>query len=261
MTSKKIFSTLVAVSALLLAGCNLYAPLDATSTDADRVEIAQKCLSDGDYDCAVAEYKKLNDAALKREKLCLVYIGQAGFGLSQLIKISNSSGNKQKVLGLVANAMLPYTGVKKTAADNAITACQDFRDNTTAGTPERKTAVLANTLGKFAHCGILLARTTVELGVDDDVNGTCTTASTYKTVSTTSVSAAGNGSVSAGNPGMCAADAVACGKDLKAVGDDSTELSAAGLGNVSNTFNSLPAGAYDISGAATVVRAGLLQTL
>ena len=263
MTSKKILQLVLAISAPLLAGCNLYAPLDAASTDGDRIEIAQKCLTDGDYDCAVAEYNKLADAALKREKLCLVYIGQAGFGLSQLIKISSSTSDKQKVLGIIANAMLPYTATKKTAADNAIEKCQDFRNNTTTGTPERKVAVLLNTLVKFTRCGVLLTRTTKEMGTDDDaLTGTCTTASTSPTaVSTASVSAAGNGSVSVTQPGMCAADAVKCATDMAAISADSAELTAAGLGNVSNSFGSLPAGVTNTAGGATIVRAGLLQTL
>ncbi len=251
MTSKKIFLPLIALLVISLVSCNLYSPLQGGSSVQDHIEIAQSCLTNGDYDCAAAEYGALPAGSLREQKLCTVYLSQAGFGISQLVTVFKLA-DKKKALGAVANKILPYTAKKLDGATKAIDHCGQFL---TAAAPgdEHLLAALLKSLGYFVHCGVLMAKTTSVLDTGD---GACTTPSTNTSVAAASISPAGDGSVSVASPGMCSADAVSCLNDVQAL---STTDFGSSLGDVSQAFTQVKT--LFPGATAQAARLGLIQTL
>ena len=254
MTAKKFILPLVILLSSSLVSCNLYSPLEGSGTQLDHLEIAQSCLTKGDYDCAAAEYQALAAGSLKEEKLCTVYLSQAGFGLSTLVTVFKLA-DKKKALGAVANKVLPYTAKKLEGAVKAIDHCGKFLDVATAGDPHTL-AVLLKSLGYFVHCGVLMAKTTVFLG-NGAADTTCTTPSTFSTVTAASISSVVDGSISASSPGMCSADADLCLSDVQSVG--TTELGS-GMQDILDSFTKVKAQLG--AGASTqAARLGIIQTL
>ncbi len=256
MTPKKKFALVSVLVGSLLTSCNLYSPLEGSGSVQDHLEIGQACLTDGNYDCAAAEYGALPAGTQRQQKLCALYLSQAGFTLSTLVTVfkNASDGAREKTLGVVANKLLPYTVQKQTGADKAIVECQAYLDLNPAG-DEGKLAELLRALSYFTHCATLMAKTTSVQTVSD-ADDTCNTPSTQTKVSATSISAAGDGSVGAGSPGMCRADAVACFDDIDKMASNSLSAEQA---EIKDAFDEIRA---KFSGpAAQIARAGVISTL
>jgi len=252
MTPKKIFVLVSVLVTTVLTSCNLYSPLEGGGSVQDHIEIAQECLTRGDYDCASTEYNALPDGTLKQQKLCAVYLSQAGFTLSTLVTVFKSAqeGAREKTLGTVANRILPYTASRQSGADKAIVACKAYRDLNPTG-DELQLAELLQSLSYFTHCAVLMAKTTSLQTVDDVA---CTTASTSTTVTAASISKSGTGTVDAANPGMCSADALACVDDISKMAPASVSQD-----DFKKAFTDLQTKVT--GGAAPVARAGLISTL
>ena len=257
MTPKKISVLLSALVSVLVAttltSCNLYSPLEGGGSTQDHLEIAQECLTRGDYDCAVTEYKALPDGSLKSQKLCTLYLSQGGFTLSSLVTVFNLP-DKKKSLGAVANRALPYTASRQTGADEAKTHCAAYKTAVATGVAaEQQLGELLLSLSYFNHCAVLMSKTTT-LQTTDDV--ACTTASTQTTVTAAGISKAGDGSVSATNPGMCKDDAEACLADISAMASTSV---GGQLQYIKDAYDQIKA---QFPGAsAQAARAGLISTL
>lgn len=255
MTPKKSILIITVLLGSVLTSCNLYYPLDAKSTEQDHLEIAQKCLTSGDFACAEVEYNALTTPSLKNQKLCTLYISQAGFGLSQMIKLSNNAN--AQVLGTIANAILPYTAAKLAAVDKAKTYCSAFNDiakNSTAD--DAKLGALLKTLSLFTSCAVRLARTTSVMATSDTDTACSTPSTSPNAVTRNSITTLGDGSLSPAAPGMCSADAVQCANDL--ITADSAVINA-GLDGFKSTLSNVPAGAK--GAASSPIRLGLQQTL
>ncbi len=258
MTAKKHTFIITLFLGSLITSCNLYSPLQGGGSELDHLEVAQKCLTDGNYVCAAAEYNALAEGQLKQQKLCTLYITQAGFGLSQLINVFTNANSK--VLGKIANAILPYNAAKLDAIDKAKTACTAFNTLVKAGTvtSDKQLGALLSTLSLFTSCGVRLGKATTGMATSDTDTACTTTSTTPNSVSAATVSAAGDGSVSAGQPGMCPADAIQCAIDLTSV--DAASIRAAGFDDVATAAEQIPAAAKN-SATGQAARIGLLQTI
>lgn len=216
---------------LILAACNIYAPFNSASSDADLKELALKCLHDGDYDCAVAKYSALSDATEKAFYLCTTQLGRSGFTLSSLvttIKEKNSG-----VLGSLAKAVAPYTDLKGEASAEAATQCAAY--NTLSG--NNKTAVLLNTLSQMGGCSLRMAKSAV-CACSDNTETTCTTRTTAVDIDADAVASTGDGSITGGSPGMCKADVEICRENILSIDPDA--LDEAGLGDIRESYDQIP---------------------
>jgi len=252
---EKIFRvfTLAAFLPLLLS-CNIYAPLTGNSSDEDHLEEAQKCLHNGNYDCAIAEYNKLPEGSLKKQKLCTAHLSKMGFTLSSLINTvqEQSSG----VLGKLANNLGVWSADKYASSEAARAACLDFSAQSDSG----DLGVLLKTLGLLGHCANLVSKADLIVGVTDDENEDCTTAGNSSgTVNQADITKDGSGSATPSNPGMCAKDAVACRTDILAL--DPSSLDDSGLGDIKGAYDQIPEELKDEGAGIAALRSGLATTL
>ena len=91
---------------LYLISCNLYTPFNTTGSDLDKLEEAQKCLSDSNYDCALEQYEKLEDNTLKQQKLCQTYLSRGG--VTSTVLVNSLNQNSSKMLPNYAQKFVPW---------------------------------------------------------------------------------------------------------------------------------------------------------
>ena len=95
---KSILSLITWVTFLIgVLSCNVYSPLNSNNSDLDKLEEAQRCLKDLNYNCAIAQYEGIKDSDLKEQKLCQVYLTKGGVTLTVLINTLNSPLDISKI--------------------------------------------------------------------------------------------------------------------------------------------------------------------
>lgn len=234
---------LFVVVVISLIGCNAYRPFNSKSEINDYLEEAQRCLHDGDFDCAISNYNALPDGAQKQEKLCLVYLSKGGMSLSDLVSVVNQSSNT--MLGALAQSLVPWTAAKSDSIDLAKTHCAD---SSLTGT---NTGVLLKALSLYSHCAIRMAKTDVYVATSNGDTNCNTAGDGDGRITSNDISDNSNGTIS--SRGMCSADVTTCATDLNGISNG--ELASAGLSDLENAFDALPAGST--SGTTTTARAAL----
>jgi len=249
MKKKQLPYVIGPVVAAFILSCNVYEPFDSASSDQDFVELALKCLHKGDYACAVDNYSKITNATTKSEKLCTVNIGRAGFNLTALI--NSFDAKDQKVLGTIANQLVPWTAEKGAAADAARTQCAAY-----SAAVNTKLGTMLDTLSALLRCTTYMAKTD-KFQAANAADTACVTAN-----------AASNGKVeqadiavnSAGDlPGMCAADAKQCLTDILSI--NATSLGNSDIPDINDAYKNLPAPLQSALSNDTAVRQGLRTAL
>jgi hypothetical protein len=218
--------------AALITSCNLYSKFGSVGSDETKIEEALKCLHDGDYDCAIANYSALSDATQKARRLCQVQLARAGLTLSVLINTLGKNSASADVLGSVANAVIPWTQEKETAiaalevkTGSAYSGpCDTFYQADTTS----QYAQTLFTLSGIMSCAVRMAKADQLVGNSDSDVACATAGNLSSKVTAEDISDNADGSIAA--KGMCSADAVLC-KDRflevsKATGGDA-EISQA----------------------------------
>ena len=248
---KSILSLITWVTFLIgVLSCNVYSPLNSNNSDLDKLEEAQRCLKDLNYNCAIAQYQGIKDSDLKEQKLCQVYLTKGGVTLTVLINTLNK--NSAKVLGNLSKTFLPWTSQKLTDLELAKTHCVSFAETSNSG----DLGVLLKTIAVFSDCAIRMARAEKFRALA--VAGDCTTASP----STNGILEAGDigqstGVIDSTHPGMCDSDVQACRDDLVSVTEGN--LNSSGYSDLAAAIHLLPNGIS--SGVNTTIRAALSTTL
>jgi len=224
-------------SCLIIVSCNVYTPLNTNGTDTDKLEEAQVCLKDSNWDCALEQYNQLKDNTLKEEKLCQVYLSRGGITLSVLVNILNE--DTDKLLLNLGNELLPWNRDKSRDLDLAKTHCSNFRSLSNSAD-----AVFLKTTSLLAHCAIRLARTDRFQAIPSDDTCTLDNISSHNGIlGANDVCQSNDGSLGgagAEKPGMCSQDVDVCAQDIIAVKDVQTELSDLGFSELGGAAGKLP---------------------
>lgn len=216
-----------------ILSCNAYAPLNSNNSDLDKLEEAQKCLKDSDYDCAINQYKGLGDATLKNQKLCQAYLSKGGITLSVLAKeINNSSA---KMLSGLAKALFPWSSQKSEDLDNAKNYCVAYSSDSSSG----EMGILLRTVAVFSHCAIRVTKAELFQATSDA--GPCNqTISANGSLDALDIAVNSNGTLASNAPGMCSDDVNTCGQDITSITE--AELTQAGFDKLAGAINNLPQG-------------------
>jgi hypothetical protein len=231
------FRSFATVFALVgLASCNLYSGLSSVGTDQGRVEEALKCLHDGDYECAIAQYTALENTDERNRRLCQVQLARAGLTLPVLINQLGSGTEESSSLGDLAQAILPWTQEKQTAVEAAAVPCDAYF----AAAPTSELAQVLSTLSGAMDCAVRLAKTDT-LVASSDTDTVCTTPGNKSgTITADDVSDNADGSITA--VGMCTTDATACKTRIAAT---------SGAGGGDENLDSLVGQLTGLTGAST----------
>ncbi len=237
---------------LLLTGCNAYAPFASPGSDTEYVEEARKCLLTSNYDCAITNYNRIADSALRNQKLCLVNISKAGMNLNSLVTVATSGSSGASLLKLTANQILlrGYTQTRLEAGAAAVTQCALL------GTDQ--TSTLLKLLSRITDCGVRLAKSDSLVATAEGGSTTCDSATpgnNNRVMDDADIGGDVGGVVDAVNPGMCQADVQACVDDMTAAGALGGSLaSSTGLSALAANANA--AAALLGSGTGTAVCQG-----
>jgi hypothetical protein len=231
----KLFRHLLGILLLipLLVSCNLYTPLNTSGSDSDKLEEAQVCLKDNDYQCAIDQYEKIEDAALKQQKLCQIYLTRGGITLSILVNVLNE--NSSKIIVNLGNRLLPWTSNKSADLQLAKTHCSEYRNLSSDSD-----ASLLKVTALFSDCAIRMART--DRFQSTTVDDTCTLAnfsSSNGLLTAPDIGGDGAGSIDT-TPGMCSSDVNACVSDVIALKNSQSELSGLGFSDIGGAAGQLP---------------------
>jgi hypothetical protein len=233
----------LALACPLLLSCNVYKNFASPGNSVEYIEEAQRCLADGNYDCAIANYSKVTDANTKNEKLCIVNIARAGLGMSALIDVITNSGSGSRVLRNLAEKVMPYSTTKEEAAAASITACALMASS--------DTATLLKSLSYLVDCGVRVAKTDTLITSVDNGGTTCnSTASGDASGTITATDIGGDpatGVLSVTHPGMCTYDAQQCKSDLLNAQALNGGLSTSGFDSIASNITALSS----LYGAAT----------
>lgn len=233
MLRKYRILTLALVCPLVLS-CNVYKSFAAPSSVVEYIEEAQRCLADGNYDCAITNYNLLPTGTQKTEKLCIVNIARAGLGISTLIDIVTNGASSTEMLGNLAEQLLPYSTVKEAAAEAAITNC------ILLGTDD--TATLLKTLAYTVDCSVRISKTDTLVATVDAGNATCnstTPGNASGTITAADITKNGSGTLSGAQPGMCQKDVNACVTDINNASALNGGLSTAGFSGIVSNLTSI----------------------
>lgn len=229
----------LALACPLLLSCNVYKSFASPSTTVEYIEEAQRCLADGDYDCAIVNYGKVTDANTKNEKLCIVNIARAGLNMSALIDVITNSGSGARVLRSLAEKILPYTQTKEDAAAASITACALMASS--------DTATLLKSLSYLVDCGVRVAKTDTLITSVDNGGATCNSTEAGNASGTITAEdiggdptvGAGAGDLSVTYPGMCTYDAHQCKTDMSNAQALNGGLSTGGFDSIASNITAL----------------------
>jgi hypothetical protein len=181
----------------LLLSCNIYRPFTSNSSDEDHREEATKCEQDGDYACAISNWKQLSVQSEQDQHLCMIEISQAGIGISVLVKQLAGKIDTNTILGDLATAVSPYTADKATAATQALSTCGAYR-----GELPGQLADLLLGAALLADVSVRIARTAQAIGTDDTDTACTTTPPDPGQINQTNITQSKLGT----GPGMCKAD-------------------------------------------------------
>jgi hypothetical protein len=200
---------------LLLNGCNVYAPFASPGSDAEYIEEARRCLATSDYDCAIANYSRIAETALKNQKLCLANISKAGMNLTSLVSVATSGSSGSSLLKLTANQILlrGYTQAKLDAAASAVTQCALLGSD--------QTSTLLKLISLITDCGVRLAKSDTLVATSEGGATTCNSATAgngNRVMDDADIGGSGAGVVDGSNSGMCEADVQACVNNMNAAG-------------------------------------------
>lgn len=232
---------------LVLAGCNIYQPFKSSKTANDYIEEAQKCLHDGDYDCAITNYNQLPAGVDKQEKLCTVYISKAGMSLSDLVSVVNQ--NSVRMMGALAQSIVPWTEAKGTAIAAGITACGD------SALVATETGKLLKALALYTDCAVRMAKTDEFVATSNSDTACDTAGNRNGLVREGDIADNSDGTISA--TGMCAADVTACRTDLRTISVESL-LSGIGVDSLATAYQAIPS---ELTGSSSGTTDGLRAAL
>lgn len=246
---------LVALGVLPFAvSCNLYKPFSSGSSVSDILEEAQACLHAADYDCAITQYSRLPDGNQKSEKLCVVNMAKAGFGLTVMMETVTNSNSSTALVGSLANDLLPFSATKLAAAEAAKENCADM-------TSTDDTAKLYKVLSLLVDCAIRIARTDTQQATSANPTE-CNITEEHTgdgVIDASDIGGnAGTGALSGGEPGMCDVDALICVENLDLAVDE--DLTGSGMGFLEGNLGAIPAGVVS-AGTASAARDALKDTL
>lgn len=214
----------------VLLRCNVYAPLRSASSDADYLEEATKCLHDNDAACAAEQYEKLSNADLKNEKLCTLYVSEAGLGLSAIPAIKEAGA---KMLSAIAGKLLPWSQVKSDASDKAVTYCTNLAASPSAG----DLSTLLKFISILTHCSTRIAKTD-QFVASSNSDTACTTAGNGDgKITQSDIGDGALGTIT--SKGMCSADVRTCITDLASM--STGDLEKAGYTDLKDALNKIPA--------------------
>lgn len=230
--TQKLFYFLIL---FLFSACNVWSPLEAENDSEALIEAAQKCLHDGDYDCAIEKYLALPVGELRDRKLCTGYLVKGGFTLNSFLNVV--SLDSSDMLGALAQSLVPWSEDRGDAAANAYTHCKAFGEYSTSGS----LGVLLKTMGAYVDCASRISRTDLWVATSN-ADTSCSTPGNGDEIITQSDLGPAGGSISSGNPGMCASDVNACVEELSDLDSSGTsgELGDSGLGDIQGSFDSIP---------------------
>lgn len=248
---KKILRTLGLFLVLLgVTSCNIYSPFAQKSSTQDLVEEGQRCMHDGDYACAEEAYTAIPDAEVKNEKLCKMFLTKGGMTLSFLI--DTVTNNSSKMLGELAQGLVPWTQAKSDALDSAKTACANYVSSTTTSASANQ-ATLLQSVGLLVHCAIRVAKTDVYVATSNSDTACNTAGGGNGTISQSDIGDNADGTIT--SRGMCAADASMCTTDISSM--SASSLSAAGLSAIADALNAIPAALRTSSSTAIASRGAI----
>lgn len=236
MKTFRTLSLLISIFSLL-ASCNVYTPFNTNGADLDKLEEAQVCLKQNDWDCAIEQYQKLNDNTLKQQKLCQTYLSRGGITLSVLVNILNK--NSEKILVNLGNELIPWTSNKSQDLELAKTHCGNFSSLSPSGD-----SLFLKTTSLLAHCAVRMARTDRFQAIPSDDTCTMANISSNGVLGAGDVCQTADGSLEdsgVAKPGMCSQDVNACVSDILAVKDVASELSSLGFSDLAGAAGKLPA--------------------
>jgi hypothetical protein len=248
------------LAVLLLASCNIYAPFNSKSSEIDYVEEGTKCLNQGDFACAIANYQSLPDGDLKNQKLCTGYLAKAGLTLNVLLNIVTQQN--QTMIGALAQALIPWSATRQSDAENAKSFCVTYQ----TANPTNSNAALFATMGYLVDCAVVMAKTDQYVGVDDN-DAVCNTAGNNNgTLTSSDISGTGAANF------MCTQDTITCGYDIAEISTPAFKQSLrdAGLSNIAGALDAVPSdlttkldtsSASNTTAAADTYRAALATTV
>jgi len=160
-----------------------------------------------------------------------------------------TTGNK--ILGKIAQQVMPWTSAKATAVTSAQTYCANFATTAT----NAKFAALMLSLSRMLDCSLRIAKTDLYVGTSN-ADTSCTTPGNANGVLTaTDVDPSGTGS---GVNAMCAADITACSTQIAAI--SLTQLNASGLDSISGNITTIQT-ALGLAGTTDIARTALAGTI
>ncbi|MSP19498.1 MAG: hypothetical protein EXR74_08010 [Bdellovibrionales bacterium] len=248
---KSILSLITWIIFLIgVISCNVYSPLNSNNSDLDKLEEAQKCLKDLNYNCAITQYQGIKDSDLKEQKLCQVYLTKGGVTLNTLI--NTISKNSSKMLGDLSKTFIPWTSQKLNDLELAKTHCVSFAETSKSGDQ----GVLLKTIAVFSDCAIRMARTEIFRATTEAQGCAIASSTTNGTLEVGDIGQS-NGVIDSDNPGMCQSDVLACQADLGSLIE--ADLNNGGFPDLAGAIHLLPDGIT--SSSTTTIRAALRTTL
>lgn len=237
----------------VLVSCNIYSPFAQRGSTEDLLEEGQKCLHNNDYPCAIEAYNAIPDALVKNEKLCKVYLTQGGMTLPFLI--NTVTKNSSKMLGELSQGLSPWTEGKSDSLDRAKTSCADYVTQATASgnAIALNQSTLLRSISLLVHCAIRVAKTDLYVATSES-DTTCNTAGNRDgAITQADITTTTNGTIA--TTGMCGTDATMCTTDISTMSP--AALTAAGLSDIANALNSIPAALRTSGSDAIVSRAAI----
>jgi hypothetical protein len=231
---KTVLRALAWVSILpVFISCNIYSPLSTVSGDEDYREQALSCLQQGNYSCALSNYGKLSDPTEKAQDMCTVNLSEAGMSLAALVNIVTSKNTGSKLLGALAQQVVPWSAGNGAAAAQAVTLCSSIPAETSSG----NLTTLLQVLSLVLDCSTRMAKTDQFVGLSDSDTNCTTPGNQNGLIEATDISAASDGVPSgSGSPAMCTSDVQACISDIATAIGLLNVLQNAGLGDLANNL-------------------------
>jgi len=234
------------LSLLTLASCNVFAPLDAESSDQDFLEAAQKCLHDGDYACAISYYQRLSEGDRKNQNLCTTYLAKAGMDLPALLDVVTQQSST--MMGRLAAEFLPWNPTRTADAEAGKNACLAYAASGSSG----NAGVLLRTLGLLVDCATRIAKTDVTRGSSDSDTDCATAGDNSGTVVKSDIEGTG-GEV------MCSADVAICRDNISSL--DAGELGNAELTDIQGALDQIPSDLKNSGAAIGAVRTAIKSAI
>lgn len=224
----------------LFSSCNIYSPLTRATTVEDYLEEAIKCLNDGDFGCAVEQYKEIPDAEERGRRVCIGYLAKAGLTLKGFLNTVNQPNSLY--LGTLAQVFVPWSKSKETDSDDAKRECATYAataTNTGMGS-------LLKFIGNSVHCALRMAKSDITVAGNNGEDSCNQSGNNDQRITKSDILNAPTG--------MCREDVTTCLTDnVELV---SQNLADAGS-NTKKNFDDLPISLKNASTTTTVGRTSL----